>query len=280
MVQAFSDALRALVPAPTADEPAHLQAFREIADLLLNGVTWHIAGAPHRFTELEFYHHSPAHPDTFTHGDVMQEELARWYFHRSGGEYKGGTYKGLDIAFGRPGAPAGILIRGAQSLADGAFIDGPCMCVDHLLARAGQPSIAALVAGWGRSADAAPGSPLHITVDDVRRTADIHESPRIGLTLKRGGLAERARFLARPYRLLSEPANIKKGRAHLIIGMHRQGRDAATIARLTGSPLAQVSRTIAAYESGKSRAPADFKGDLSQSETCALLGACDAFTAL
>lgn len=279
MVQAFSDALRALAPAPDADEAAHLQAFRAIADLLLNGVTWHIAGAPHRFTELEFYLHSPAHPDTFTHGDVMQEEFARWYFHRSGNTYKGGTYKGLDLAFGRPGAPAGALIRGAQSLDDGATIDGPCMCVDHLLARAGQPTIAALVASFDRSADAAPDSPLYITLDDAPRAADIHESPRIGLTLKRGALADRARFLARPYRFLSEPAKIKKGRPHLIIGMHRQGHDAAAIARITGSPVTQVSNTIAAYESGKRRAPADFKGDLSQQDTCELLGACDAFAA-
>lgn len=279
MTTPFSAALRALAPTPDADEPAHQRAFRAIAELLLNGVTWHIGGRAHRFTELEFYCNSPNHRDTFTHGDPMQEELARWYFHRSGQQYRGGTYKGLDIAFGRAGAPAGALIRGAESLADGRWIDGPCMCVDHLLACTVHRTIQSLVAGFDRSTDEHEGSPLYITVDDAPRRAAIAESPRIGLTLKRGVLAERARFLARPYRFLRDPAKIKKGRLHVIVGLH-QGRHAPPdIAAITGSTLAQVTRTIAAYEAGKARAPGDFTGDLSNDETCQLLGACDAFAA-
>jgi hypothetical protein len=274
--RSFSAALRALVPAPDAPEDAYPPAFRAIAGLILNGVTWHIAGHPHRFTELEFYWNGDNHLDTFTHGDPMQQEFARWYFHRSGSEYRGGTYKGIDLAFGRAGVPAGILVRGARRVDDPpALVDGPCMCVDHLLALTGKPTIQALVAGWDRDADD-PDAPLHVTVDPAPRAAAVHASPRVGLTLKRGVLADRARFLARPYRFLSEPAKIKKGRANLVVGLHRDGHDPAEIAALTGSPVAQVERTIADYEAGKSLRPADFTGDLTAAETVRLFGACDA----
>lgn len=274
----FSAALAELLPAPHDEDADHLPAFRAAADLILNRTTLYIAGRPHRITEIEVYWHSPGHPDSFTHGDVMQQEFARWYFHRSGGEYRGGTYKGLDIAAGGPEHHAGILVRGLAELGDEqTLIDGPCMCVDHILARTKRPTIAALVAGFDRAVDAPAGggSPLHLGVDGDRR-ADVHASARVGLTLKRGVLAERARYLARPYRFLSEPASIKKGRPHLIIGMHRDGRSADEIAELTGSSRSTVTRTIADYESGKSHQPAEFTGDPSGAALCRLLGACDA----
>jgi hypothetical protein len=210
----FAATLRALAPTDELPEAAHLAVFHRMAERVLHGVTVLVAGAPHRFTELEFYCNSPAHPDTFTHGDVMQEELARWYFHRSGGEYKGGTYKGLDIAVRPPRRARGDPDPRRPSRWRTALHRRP-VHVRRSPARPHRPpSIAALVAGFDRSADAAPGSPLHITVDDVRRTADIHESPRIGLTLKRGGLAERARFLARPYRLPQRAREHQEGSRH------------------------------------------------------------------
>lgn len=275
----FSAALRAVLPSPDADDADHLPAFHAAAELILHGTTWHIGGRPHRFSELEVYWHGPGHPDTFTHGDPMQQEFARWYFHRSGGEYRGGTYKGLDIAVGGPDVHAGILVRGAVALdPPHTLVDGPCMCVDHILAVTARPTIQALVAGWDRDVDD-PTSPLFITVDDDPRPGAVHSGPRVGLTLKRGVLADRARYLARPYRFLSEPARIKKGRPHLVVGLHREGHDPASIAALTGSAIAQVHRTIADYERGKSRHPVDFTGDLGAAETCALFGACDAFSA-
>lgn len=272
----FSAALRALVPAPDDDDEAHLAAFRAIAELILNRVTWRIGGDPHRFTEIEIYCNSPGHPDTFTHGDTMQEEFARWYFHRSGGTYKSGSYKGLDLAFGAPGAPAGVLIRGLETPA-GKLVDGPSMCVDHVLAGTGHRTIQSLVAAFDRDADETADSPLCVVMDDDPRDAAVHASPRVGLTLKRGVLADRARFLARPYRFLSEPARIKKGRPNLVVGLHRDGHAPDAIARLTGSPIAQVTRTIAAYESGKSHRPDEFTGDLANEATLQLFGACDAY---
>ncbi len=275
----FSDALRALVPPAGAGEEAYLPAFRRLAAQVLAGATWHIGGQAHRFTEIELYWNGPGHRDTFTHGDPMQREFGRWYFHRSGETYRGGTYKGLDIAVGGDDVYAGILIRGAERLADGLLVDGPCMCVDHILAATGHRTIDALVGAFDRGVDAAGGSPLYVTIDDPPREVEVAMSPRVGLTLKRGVLSERAGFLARPYRFLSEPARIKKGRAHTVIGLHREGVAVADIARRTGSSLAQVQRYVAEYEAGAAQDPRDLGRDPSVDETCRLFGACDAFTA-
>lgn len=281
MATTFSEALRSLSPPHDAPESAYLPAFRRIADLLLNRTTLHAAGHPHRFTEVEFYVNGAGHGDTFTHGDSMQEEGGRWYFHRTSGGYRGGTYKGLDIAFGRADVPAGILIRGIEQLDGGKpLLDGPCVCVDHILALTGQPSIQALVATFDRGVDAPTGgaSPLYLTVDETPRSPlVVHESPRVGLSLKRGTSPPRVRFLPAHYRFLSEPARIKKGRVHLILGLHRQGHAPAAIARLTGSAASQVARYVAQFESGRALDPGDFRKDLGSGELCQVLGACQRF---
>lgn len=274
----FSSALRALLPSPDADESAYPPAFRRLADLVLNHTLWHIGGRPHRIVEIEVYWNGARHRDTFAHGDPIQRRFGVWYFHRSGGEYRGGTYKGLDIAFGREDVVSGILIRGVEQLG-GVLVDGPCMCVEHLLALTGHSTVRSLAESFDRSVDDPRGaSPLHLSLVDPPRAAQVHETPRIGLTLKRGVLAERARFLARPYRFLTEPARIKKGRLHTVIGLHRQGLPAPEIAALTGSTPAQVSRYVAQYEAGRARDPQDYVKDLGTDETCQLLGACDRVT--
>ena len=45
-----SEAMRALMPPPSANEAAYPAAFAALADLLLNRTTLQIAGEPHRFT--------------------------------------------------------------------------------------------------------------------------------------------------------------------------------------------------------------------------------------
>lgn len=272
----FSDALRALVPSREAGDAEYLPAFRRIAELVLNGTEWQVGGVAHRVTEIEFYWNGARHPDTFAHGDPIQYGLGQWYFHRTGGEYRGGTYKGVDITFGRDDASGGILLRGLERLADGALFDGPSLCVDHLLATTGQPSIRALVDSFENSVEPAGRSPLFVTLAPTR-DAPVYESPRVGLTLKRGELENRAGYLARPYRFLTEPKRIKKGRPHVVVGMHRQGRPPADIAAATGSTRAQAEKYVAQYEAGKLRDPREFVKDLTAEDTCQLFGACERF---
>lgn len=100
-----------------------------------------------RVCEIEFYLNCPGHTDTFAHGDVLQKQNAKWYFHKMGNAYKAGSYKGLDITFGKEGAIGGILLRalmpvsvvlsnGVYSVSGGSkdlFIEGPCNCVNRIL---------------------------------------------------------------------------------------------------------------------------------------------------
>jgi hypothetical protein len=71
--------------------------FDEIAERLLNETRLVVAREPHRFIEIEFYYFDKDHPDPFTHRDPIQLECGRWYFHRTRGEYRSGSFKGLDL---------------------------------------------------------------------------------------------------------------------------------------------------------------------------------------
>lgn len=276
-------ALARLAPtAATADE-AYAGAFRAIAELLLGRATLYAAGRPHRFTELEMYWSGFSHVDPFTHGDPLQQQRGVWYFHRSGQSYRGGTYKGLDVAFGCPGAYGGILVRGIERQGGAPrLLDGPCVVVDHLLEITASGSIDELVRRGAVSIedpDTGPDrrSPLHVVLDaEPGRAVAVHATPRIGLTLRKGATAARRRYLARPYRFLSEPAKIRKGKPHLVTALHREGRSPAEIASLTGTRRAVVEGYVAAFEAGRRRGAVEPGADRTPEEICALLGACAA----
>mmetsp|Transcript_40052 Transcript_40052/g.52457 ORF Transcript_40052/g.52457 Transcript_40052/m.52457 type:complete len:210 (-) Transcript_40052:646-1275(-) len=72
-----------------------------------------------RVAEIEFYLNDyKVHKDTFTHGDSMQKQTGKWYFHKFGNSYRSGTYKGLDVAIGKGDkvAAGGILLRSLMPL--------------------------------------------------------------------------------------------------------------------------------------------------------------------
>ena len=84
--------------------------FVKIAKSLMNDYLLTVNNAyKYRISEIEFYFNDleglgkdkSIHPDTFTHGDSLQKETGRWYFHKFGQSYKVGTYKGLDLTFGK-----------------------------------------------------------------------------------------------------------------------------------------------------------------------------------
>lgn len=273
----LTESMRARMPAVDADEAAYPPAFASIADLLLNHATLHVGGVEHRFTEIEFYFKGRKHVDKFTHGDPMQKRFGHWYFHRTGGEYRSGTYKGLDLAFGDDDAPAGILIRGIERTeAPATLIDGPCMVVDHILALTQSPSIPDLVAKFDLSVTSSNGSsPLHVAPRAQPLGKTVYASPRVGLTLKRANTPDRHRFIARDYRFLTEPDRIKKGKLHTIIALHRRGHSIDSIGALTATRPSVIRGYVDAFEGGRAQEPGVFNQDLSTTDTCALFGACE-----
>src|SRR5262245_24505099 len=173
-----------LEPTDLPDDAAFQTWFRAIAQRLLCGWQLSVNGVPHRLTEVEFYYYGGAHLDLFSHRDPIQKALARWYFHRTAGVYRGGSFKGFDLTFAGPGAFGGVLIRGIEP-EGGALIDGPSLSVDHLLRTTGHATVAALdeaIAGrpaWDTS------SPLHLAwLPEVAPRA-VLESARVGLSLKK-----------------------------------------------------------------------------------------------
>jgi hypothetical protein len=265
--------LGAKPPHVTADE--HFGPWiAELVGKLLNNTDFVVNGAAGRFAELEAYYHGPGHADLFAHRDPVQLENGRWYFHRTRGEYRGGSFKGLDLAFGDGTAHFGILIRTIVT-ADNVVIDGPSLTVDYLLAQTKAASVAALDAMIGTRKVWDATAPLFIRESAKPRTAAVFRSSRVGLSLKKAqGKPDAPKFVGRPYRFLTEPRTISKGKPHLILTLHRKGETPEAIAETTGTPKKTVERYIKDFEAGK--AVPDFAGyvgkDLGTSDLCKLLG--------
>ncbi len=248
--------------------------FDRIAAQLLIGSRLLVGRQPHRLVEIEIYYWSKAHPDPFTHRDPIQFHIGHWYFHRTHGVYRGGSFKGLDLTFGDGDTSGGILIRGLET-PDGKLIDGPSLCVDHLLDATGTATVAELARAIDKRLAWERGNPLFLKKYDTKDMQPWLRSPRVGLSLKRiAARTDLTRFVMRPYRYLSEPRRTKKGKLHMVLALHAQGAGAVDIQRLTNCPRRIVERYVADFESG--RKEADFSPyfgiDLGPVELCKLYG--------
>jgi hypothetical protein len=246
-----------LEPAGLVGDHAFAAWFDAIARRLLCGCRLVAAGVPHRLTEVEFYYHGGDHLDPFSHRDPIQKELGRWYFHRTAGIYRSGSFKGLDLTFAGPAAFGGILIRGVEQ-EGGPLLDGPSLTVDHLLRTtetADVPELDAAIAGrpvWH------PDSPLRLAWSDDVTDLAILKSARVGLSLKRMRRAEPpTRFILKPYRYLTEPRRIRKGKLHMALALHAGGATAGEIRARTACTMAALARYVADFEQGKREASFD-----------------------
>jgi 3-methyladenine DNA glycosylase Mpg len=228
--------------------------FTRIAERLLNRSRLVVRRRPYRLVEIEFYYWSKAHPDPFTHRDPIQFHSGHWYFHRTHGVYRGGSFKGLDLTFGQGDASGGILIRGLET-PDGTLIDGPSLCVDHLLDVTGAATVAELDRTINKRLAWEDGNPLMLEAIDTPDDRPLFRSPRIGLSLKKNALRKEAtRFILRPYRDLSEPRRTKKGKLLLVLALYAQGVDNELIQFKTNCPRRALERYIADFERGRKEA--------------------------
>ncbi|MBA4067103.1 MAG: hypothetical protein C0501_26030 [Isosphaera sp.] len=245
-----------------------------VAGHLLNGVDLVANGAAYRFVELEAYYHGPGHPDPFAHRDPVQLEDGRWYFHRTRGEYRGGSFKGLDLALGDGSAYFGVLVRGVVG-PDGVLVDGPSLTVDHLLARCGAGSVAALDAAILKRKAWDATSPVYVRDRAEPRDATVYATSRVGLSLKKAkGVPAAPRNVGKPYRYVTEPRRVTKGKPHLVLALHRRGESVEAIRELTGCPRKTVERYVADFAAGKKVTGFDgYVGkELSTGDLCRLLG--------
>lgn len=230
--------------------------FAAIADRLLNGSRLVAGGVPHRLVEVETYYHGPGHPDPFAHRDPVQQHPGRWYFHRTAGVYRGGSFKGIDLSFGDATSFGGVLFRGLEA-PDGTLTDGPSLLVDRLLRLTGTVSVAALDREIGGRLAWDQTSPVHLADLAGPEGRPVVRTARVGLSLRRArpGGPEMG-YLLRPYRFLTEPRRTAKGKPHLVLALHRAGEPADRIRAATGCPAAAIARYVAAFEAGKAEADA------------------------
>lgn len=231
-----------LTPPPGLDAPGAAEAwFTAIAMRLLGACRLQIGGAPHRLVEIEFYFDSQEHPDPFTHRHPEQATSGRWYFHRIGASYRGGSFKGLDLTLGDGVAHGGILIRSLETPSRRVVV-GPSLCVDYLLEATSSPSVAALASAQADRAALDLAAPLSLSESATHEAEfTLFRTARVGLSLKRHRDALAVDRLARRYRFLTEPRQVTKGRAELIAALLEDGHTPEEIRSLTGSPMKAIT---------------------------------------
>jgi 3-methyladenine DNA glycosylase Mpg len=247
--------------------------FSKIAQELLNKYYLVASGKTYRLLEIEFYCCTDKHPDYFTHRDKLQTECGRWYFHRLGTEYKSGSFKGLDLTFGDESMYGGILIRSIES-SDGTLICGPSLCVDNILQKTNSTDIKQLDEAIADRFIWDADNPLKLELAAKTRLNKIYSSARIGLTLKKNKSLQLCSYIVRPYRYLSEPRTVTKGKIYLALALHIQGISIEEIHQITGSPNHTIRKYIDDFNIG--RQLEDFSSffgiDLNTSELCQLHG--------
>lgn len=223
---------------------AQASALQHVAETLMNHWDLWIGGQPHCITELESYIHGPAHQDPYTHGDEGQNSCGVWYFHRKGGSFKAGSFKGLDLACGDEGKGvfAGLLLRTVRPLLpngspEATGTEGPSLLVDRILKLNGKASIADFVAGRkAAELSASTTEGLCLRPSAAPREEGLWRAPRVGLVL-RGEAAGKthmggrpADFVARFYRFSTAPKLLSKFRVGFAIWAYLQGRTPSALA--------------------------------------------------
>jgi 3-methyladenine DNA glycosylase Mpg len=246
--------------------------FAPVAKTLL-GCALHVGSQSFRLMEIEFYYYSEQHPDAFSHRNPIQHHTGRWYFHRSGSSYRGGSFKGLDVSFGSRDTFGGILIRSMEA-EDGRVIAGPSLCVDQVLSATGAASVADLDRAIGEKLAWERDNPVLLGPPSTDAPV-IFQSARVGLSLKKvSRTATSFRYLMRPYRYLVEPHRISKGKLHVVLALHARGVGIEKIYEMTRCPKKSIRAYIDAHEAG--RGQADFSPycgiDLSPLDLCRLHG--------
>jgi hypothetical protein len=229
----------------SVDVAVHLAS---LAHFLLNRTSLVIASIPHRLTEVEVYFHSDRHPDPYPHRHPAQTGVNRWYFHQTGKGFRGGSYKGVDVTIGEGKAIGGILFRGLEK-PDGTLIDGPSLQVDHWLRLTGEKKVADLYRRISPLDTWDQDNLVHLKAEAEDRDLEIFSSARVGLPWRPFDPL-RLEYLTKPYRFLTEPKRIRKGKGATILGLIREKQDDDTIHRLTGSPRRSIARFREGYRTG------------------------------
>lgn len=196
--------------------------FDDLANYLLFNTRLNINNTHfYRLLEIELYICNDNHKDIFTHCHSKQKNMLQWYFHQMSEKedsYKGGTYKGLDIACGFDGGYGGILIRAVINETDNTIIDGPCNVVNELLKITKCDSIKNLITDKSKmnnNLSCLNNSVIKLETN-IYNKHKIFKGPRIGLTLKGKNVEEKKKYIDLSYRYVLDKQKVKKERKKLV----------------------------------------------------------------
>eukprot|EP00927_Polykrikos_kofoidii_P079477 TRINITY_DN76261_c0_g1_i1.p1 TRINITY_DN76261_c0_g1~~TRINITY_DN76261_c0_g1_i1.p1 ORF type:complete len:397 (+),score=43.29 TRINITY_DN76261_c0_g1_i1:56-1192(+) len=285
-----------------------LALLRGVAHGLMNHWELWIAGRRHRIVEMEAYVHGFDHKDPYVHCDDGQRHGGCWYFHKQGNSFKGGSFKGLDLACGGGGGRGsgpdgsvrgGLLLRSVMEVPEsggkgGELIEGPCLVVDRILRLCEQPSIAAFVAGRSTAELGALSTKgLSLKLAPFAWSDHVWEAPRVGLVLredesKTHSSGRPVDFVGRPYRFSVLPCRLGKFRAGFVAAAHvaaRGGVDKSSVAVdfRKGLGLSRSDDYVAATEKGmREGCPDRFinRKIATQQDLCELYGACSTMVSI
>ena len=259
-----------------------IENFDLIIDNLMNKHVLKAGVNNYRLCELEVYINNTAHPDIFTHDSEEQSIPDIWYFHKRGGTYKSGTYKGLDITHPIGDGFGGILVRSIMNIKTEALIEGPCNVVNELLRACKQKNISDLVDVISSTLNCEscpvydPNSPLHLAFCELN-SRQIYTAPRVGLTLKGDNREERSKYIMRDYRYSTFPKRVKKLRYGWVLSLYKNGMPMAGIVNATGVGMRYVKKYVGKYnEAVKNNTEIkEYYGkSLKVNDLCSLYGLC------
>jgi hypothetical protein len=184
----------------------------DISRILLQNYVISVNNSKFQICEIEFYINTESHPDTYTHGDILQKTFGKIYFHRMNGKsYKGGTFKGMDLVLGNKDMYFGILIRSMYDIDNKKMVSGPCNCVNTILALNNCDNISEFMKSRQEPLDAVSDIGLRFMKSNIVFKDEIYSGTRIGLSDKY------PEWKNKLYRFVSKISLIKKEKKKLII---------------------------------------------------------------
>lgn len=140
------------------------------------------------------------------------------------------------------------------------------MSVNHILSLNGTDNIADFVKGFDFSATAK--SKLYIKPKEDMPKRNLVKSGRVGLAMKKKEESQTL-YVMKPYRYVSLPAKIKKGKIHMCLALHIEGNTAQQIQKITGAKIDSINGWIKLFNQGAKKKVKDFLGITLENEQIA-----------
>eukprot|EP01117_Protostelium_nocturnum_P012640 TRINITY_DN4650_c0_g4_i1.p1 TRINITY_DN4650_c0_g4~~TRINITY_DN4650_c0_g4_i1.p1 ORF type:complete len:330 (+),score=123.76 TRINITY_DN4650_c0_g4_i1:127-1116(+) len=268
--------------------------FTKMANFLLNKVVVKVNGEDYRLMEIEYYYTNHGkvdgkylHHDPFTHGDPVQRQTAVWYFHKMGSGYKGGSYKGLDIAIGQDqDHVGGILIRSIRKLSDNSVVCGPSKTVDKILETCGAPGVKEMVDDTlkGDISCLSPADPkekraLYLELKDLPQET-VYRSGRVGLhmTKAKADVELQKEFVFKNYRYLITPKDVPKGAFYVVVALDWRGTSKEDIAKIVKTKASTIDNYTKLRQKGVALGPDAFVGKkMTDANVCEAYGSLESY---